>query len=180
MVSIVTGFPASCICLLTRRGLMGTRYRQITFIKINLFNNKMTETEVRKTDPAGNQLKGAEISILDSNGKTVYSFVSGEDSTRVYGLERGHTYTLRETKAPEGFKVAADVIFKLDNEGKLFVAKDNNWVEANEITMIDDKVVVSSTNTSVSTGDATALWILFSLLGISLLGIAAVVKKRKK
>lgn len=144
------------------------------------FNNKMTETEVRKTDPAGNQLKGAEISILDSNGKTVYSFVSGEDSTRVYGLERGHTYTLRETKAPEGFKVAADVIFKLDNEGKLFVAKDNNWVEANEITMIDDKVVVSSTNTSVSTGDATALWILFSLLGISLLGIAAVVKKRKK
>lgn len=43
MVSIVTGFPASCICLLTRRGLMGTRYRQITFIKINLFNNKMTE-----------------------------------------------------------------------------------------------------------------------------------------
>ena len=72
------------------------------------------------------------------------------------------------------------MIFKLDNEGKLFVAKDNNWVEANEITMIDDKVVVSSTNTSVSTGDATALWILFSLLGISLLGIAAVVKKRKK
>ena len=90
------------------------------------------------------------------------------------------TYTLRETKAPDGFQVASDVYFKLDNEGKLYVADGNNWVEATEITMVDNKVVVGTSKTSVGTGDVTALWLLFSLLGISLIGIAVILKKRKK
>ena len=144
------------------------------------FINKLTSTFIAKTDPAGKQLENAELSILDSSGKTVYSFVTGEEKAEVYGLERGMTYTLRETKAPDGFQVASDVYFKLDNEGKLYVADGNNWVEATEITMVDNKVVVGTSKTSVGTGDVTALWLLFSLLGISLIGIAVILKKRKK
>ena len=144
------------------------------------FINKLTSTFIAKTDPAGKQLENAELSILDSSGKTVYSFVTGEEKAEVYGLERGMTYTLRETKAPDGFQVASDVYFKLDNEGKLYVADGHNWVEATEITMVDNKVVVGTSKTSVGTGDVTALWLLFSLLGISLIGIAVILKKRKK
>ena len=144
------------------------------------FINKLTSTFIAKTDPAGKQLENAELSILDSSGKTVYSFVTDEEKAEVYGLERGMTYTLRETKAPDGFQVASDVYFKLDNEGKLYVADGNNWVEATEITMVDNKVVVGTSKTSVGTGDVTALWLLFSLLGISLIGITVILKKRKK
>lgn len=60
---------------------------------------------VKKTDPNGNALAGAEITLYDAGGKAVRKLKSGADGLAVFeGLAPGK-YSLRETAAPKGFSL---------------------------------------------------------------------------
>ncbi len=70
--------------------------------------------DVYKRDKKTNGLvAGAKLSILNAEGRVVKSFTTTSAAPeRVRGLPSG-TYTLREDKAPGGYKTAAPIIFTL-------------------------------------------------------------------
>ncbi|WP_446897317.1 SpaA isopeptide-forming pilin-related protein [Clostridium sp. LBM24168] len=62
---------------------------------------------IQKTDESGNPLKGAEFALLDSTGTPVKTSSTGDDGfARFYSVQPGQ-YTVKETKAPEGYSISA-------------------------------------------------------------------------
>ncbi|RNL46016.1 SpaA isopeptide-forming pilin-related protein [Paraeggerthella hongkongensis] len=76
-----------------------------------------TKIDISKTDIAtGEELPGAHLAILDKDGKTVAEWDTTDEVHRINGLESGD-YTLRETSAPDGYEVAEDVAFTVEETG---------------------------------------------------------------
>ena len=65
-------------------------------------------------------LAGSTLQVIDSTtNDVVYEWTTDGTATRFEGfLEAGKEYILRETKAPAGHTVAADVIFTVSTDGK--------------------------------------------------------------
>ena len=93
-----------------------------------------TEVRIIKTDADGNALEGAKLQVLDAEGNAAEEWVSGLEAHVLTGLKTGE-YTLHETEAPAGYKLAADVSFILTPEGKITV----NGVETEAVVMVDPK-----------------------------------------
>ena len=64
-----------------------------------------------KKDIVGNEIEGAELKVVDENGKIVDSWTSTKESHNIKGLEENKTYTLYEDYAPDGFVVSNEVKF---------------------------------------------------------------------
>ena len=77
--------------------------------------------------------------ISPFDGKVVTSFTSNGEINHIYGLAVETDYVLVETKAPEGYKTAADVSFKLDKTGALFV----DGAKVDQIIVEDEKMETS-------------------------------------
>ena len=83
------------------------------------------EATISKVDitNAEKELPGAELQIMDTEGKEVVKTIFGEElkwtsaetAKQIKGLPAGE-YILRETKAPTGFAVAADVKFTISDD----------------------------------------------------------------
>lgn len=83
------------------------------------FTNKPTKVKILKTDITGeNELVGAELSIIDKDGKVVEKWTSENKPHYIEKLPVGK-YTLREVTAPYGYKIANDVKFEVENTAKL-------------------------------------------------------------
>ena len=65
-------------------------------------------------------LAGSTLQVIDSKtNDVVYEWTTDGTATRFEGfLEAGKEYILRETKAPAGHTVAADVVFTVSSDGK--------------------------------------------------------------
>lgn len=74
-------------------------------------NNKIrADIKINKLDEIYIPLQGAEFTLYDSNGKAVKTGVSGVDGFIVFeNIEYGD-YTIKETKAPEGYALSKDAI----------------------------------------------------------------------
>ena len=85
--------------------------------------NRTAEVEISKTDIANTdaELPGAELKIFDETGeKELESWTSTNKAHKVTAnLEAGKTYILREITAPDGYTVAADVKFKVNEDGSI-------------------------------------------------------------
>lgn len=98
--------------------------------------NIATVVTISKKDPSGKAVIGAELAVKDKNGNTVASFTSGQKPEKYTGkFIPGDTYTLTETKAPEGYLKTADVSFIVDEKGQAM--QDGKTVSANGIVMTD-------------------------------------------
>jgi len=94
-----------------------------TFETPEFVNSFGGPVKVKKVDVAtGKELEGATIQILDSEGNTVDEWVSSAEAHETLGLVPGVTYTLRETAAPYGYKMAADISFEIDETGSVITA----------------------------------------------------------
>ncbi|MEJ4992216.1 SpaA isopeptide-forming pilin-related protein, partial [Enterococcus faecium] len=61
------------------------------------------QVTVKKVDQDGNALKGAEFTLTDNNNaKSVKT--TGDDGLATFDLQQGLTYSLEETKVPEGYQ----------------------------------------------------------------------------
>ena len=81
--------------------------------------NDYTKVLVSKTDITGDEeLVGAHLEIRDSEGEIVAEWVSTEEQHLIERLEPGD-YTLIETIAPEGFRIAHDVEFTVEPTGEI-------------------------------------------------------------
>ena len=85
-----------------------------------LVDNAKTKVKVSVVDVAnGEEIEGATIQVLDGDGKVVEEWVSTDESHSIEGLKTGVEYTLRETVAPDGYTIATDCTFTIDETGKV-------------------------------------------------------------
>ena len=76
--------------------------------------DKPTEMWVSKRDLTNDEeLPGATLSIKDSDGNVVESWVSTDTPHRVTGLHLGDAYTLTETRPADGYALADAITFRL-------------------------------------------------------------------
>ena len=78
--------------------------------------NDYTKLDLAKVDSGtGENISGAKLSLLDSNGRLVESWTSGSTPHRIEKLKPGQ-YTLREDQVPDYYKLADPITFTLESK----------------------------------------------------------------
>lgn len=95
---------------------------------------------VSKVDMGGKEVKGAEMSVTDTDGNVIDSWTSDGTEHKVNGLEEGKKYILNENTAPAGYVKATSIPFEVSGA-------DENGVKVDQaIDMIDKKVTLNKTD----------------------------------
>ncbi len=103
----------------------------VEYVSVNpVVNNTPIEVEISKRDAEGNELEGASLELSDSEGNLIDKWVSDGTNHLVSKLAAG-TYTLKETAAPEGYTIATNITFTVDEENVV-------TVNGKEITAVSD------------------------------------------
>ena len=117
---------------------------------------KPVKVSVSKVDiTSKEELEGATIQLLDKDGKVVEEWVSTKEAHVIEGLNVNEEYTLRETIAPEGYKLTSDTTFTIDDEGNVITEGTTTTDEdGNTIILIEDeKTKVSITKVDIESGE---------------------------
>ena len=139
----------------------------------------VTKVEISKTDISGKELPGAKLTILDKDGKTVESWTSEEKPHYIEMLPIGE-YTLREESAPDGYLIAEDVKFTVEDTGEIQKVVMKDETKPTE-TPVPENPTTQVTDTP-KTGDDThmLLWILLAVAGMAGAVSAVWVVRKKK
>lgn len=121
--------------------------------------NSPISIAISKEDMYGNELAGAEMTLIDENGETVDIWTSDGTDHIITNLTVG-SYTLKETAAPDGYIIATDITFTIDENGAVTV----DGVTANAftedgiplVTMVDDATLVKISKQDLTTGTELA------------------------
>lgn len=98
--------------------------------------NDTTSVEFSKTDISGDkELKGATLTVTDSEGNVIDKWISGEKTHKIEGLKVGKTYVLKEEIQVDSYVKATDIKFEVKNTN-----------EVQKVTMIDKLVEVIKTD----------------------------------
>lgn len=98
--------------------------------------NDTTVFEFSKTDITGDkELSGATLTVTDKNGNIIDTWVSGEKTHKIEGLEVGKTYILNEEITPNEYVKATSIQFQVKNTNDI-----------QKVTMVDKIVEVSKTD----------------------------------
>lgn len=129
--------------------------------------NKLTTTTIAKIDSLTKQyLSGATLELYLKDGDTltlVKQWVTTNEPYEIKGLLVDHEYILKETLAPEGYQLAPEINFTVEND----ITK--------EIVMENSLVPIIPT---VATGDYSNYYYYAGLLGIS--GLLALITRKVK
>ena len=97
--------------------------------------NKPVTVEISKRDVYGNELEGAKMQIIDSEGNIVDEWTSDGTDHIVTKIPVGN-YTLKEIAAPDGYVIANDIRFTVDVYGNVTVENADAAVIAEDGTPI--------------------------------------------
>ena len=117
--------------------------------------NKAITVSISKEDLYGNELTGASMQLIDENGDVIDEWTSDGENHIITNIPAGG-YTLKEVAAPDGYVIATDISFTIDEYGNVTV----DGVEANAfdddgnpiVTMIDDATLVKISKQDMATG----------------------------
>lgn len=113
---------------------------------INVMDQRLT-IRVRKQNGYGTLLNGAVLRLSEYDRQTsrvgaqIAEFTSNSAAAEVIefkNLVGGHTYILQEIEAPEGYQLAEDIVFTLNEKGKITRA-DGIVVVNNTVIMQDEE-----------------------------------------
>lgn len=114
------------------------------------------------------ELQGAHLQVTDKDGKVVDEWVSGKEPHMIQNLYCGKSYTLKETIAPDGYKIAQSINFKVEESG-----------EIQKVVMYDELLPTSGGKTGDDNNIyATSLITLLS--GLSILAFGLYMYRKKK
>lgn len=86
---------------------------------VEMIDIKTDDVDITKYDATSKkELPGAHLEIRDKDGKLIEEWISTEEQHKVR-LVVGETYTLTETIAPDGYKVAETIEFTVEDNGKV-------------------------------------------------------------
>ena len=119
-----------------------------------------TKVQISKQDiTTGEELPGATLQIIDENGNVVEEWVSTDEAHFIEGkLIAGKEYTLRETIAPDGYEIANEISFTVNEDGSV-----------TEVVMYDEHtpdletpptVTIDTPNTGVSADNSAELYLV--------------------
>lgn len=136
--------------------------------------DEYSKADISKTDiTTGEELEGAKLQILNKDGEVLEEWVSDGKPHRIERLPVKEELTLREITAPEGYEIAEDVKFTLEDS-----------MEVQKVEMKDEKTpeTPKAPGSTPKTGDDP--WkpaALLALCGASALAFAVVtIRKRKQ
>ena len=119
-----------------------------------------TKVRISKRDiTTVEELPGATLQIIDENGNVVEEWVSTDEAHFIEGkLIAGKEYTLRETIAPDGYEIANEISFTVNEDGSV-----------TEVVMYDEHtpdletpptVTIDTPNTGVSADNSAELYLV--------------------
>ena len=100
--------------------------------------NDYTKLDLAKVDSGtGENISGAKLSLLDSNGRLVESWTSGSTPHRIEKLKPGQ-YTLCEDQAPDHYKLADPITFTLESKAdtQTITMKDMRYADLTVVKKI--------------------------------------------
>jgi len=109
----------------------------------NSFTSVQPVTFSKKAVNGTDELPGAQLKVVkgsDASGQDVVgSWTSETTAHTISGLKYGQTYTMVETTAPDGYKVAESITFSINSEGKVVIGNttkngDTVGVEDSRVT----------------------------------------------
>ncbi|MDE6708613.1 MAG: hypothetical protein K2K06_11325, partial [Oscillospiraceae bacterium] len=133
----------------------------VTISKWDIANSKELENATLTIEGDNLQKAINTIYALDENGKSV-ELVIAEDLTSVsyqttgkkvtiYGLPAGD-YTLTEESAPEGYQIAEEIKFTIDEKGKV----KSDALDADGVIVMNDDVITDKVQVAISKKDAAS------------------------
>ena len=119
-----------------------------------------TKVRISKRDiTTGEELPGATLQIIDEDGNVVEEWVSTDEAHFIEGkLIAGKEYTLRETIAPDGYEIANEIRFTVNEDGSV-----------TEVVMYDEltpdletppTVIIDIPHTGVSADNSAELYLV--------------------
>lgn len=95
----------------------------------------------------------AELAIPFTSAQETFSFAGIEHNGATYSLIADKTYTLTETKAPDGYEVVKPFQFKVNEDGTIEIAGTSTWAAVGEegytISAADDNIVLAAHDTPI-------------------------------
>ena len=153
--------------------------------------NKPITVGISKRDVHGNELAGAEMELINSDGETVDKWTSDGKNHVISGLSAGK-YVLKEIAAPNGYVIATDIEFEVFADGSVTlknaettaISEDGNPL----IVMVDKAVKIPETPhtpwtpSSPPTGDVgrSPIAIIMVIAGLGGLIIASIMRRKKE
>lgn len=129
-----------------------------------------TKVQISKQDiTTGEELPGATLQIIDEDGNVVEEWVSTNEPHMIEGkLIASKEYALKEIIAPEGYEIANEIKFTVNEDGSV-----------TEVVMYDE---LTPKTTTPYTGDNHNDFAAFAMLGAASVILAALIitKKGKK
>ena len=103
--------------------------------KVQKVNMKDKAVIISKQNIGGEEIEGAKLQVLDSEGNIIDEWISEKESHKVSGLEEGKTYKLHEEVSIGNYVKATDVEFTVSTDK-----------ETQKVVMIDKLVEVTKTD----------------------------------
>lgn len=112
------------------------------------------------------EIEGAKLKVVDKDGNTIDEWTSKKEPHMIKNLNDGESYTLIEETAPQGYKIAESIDFKIEDTGAI-----------QHVVMYDEHLPVK-----VKTGDDNSYqyWIVSGLLSLAALLIIRFKVKREQ
>ena len=103
-----------------------------------------TKVRISKQSITGSdELSGAKLQVIGTDGEVIEEWISGETPHLIEGrLTAGKTYTLRETASPNGYVIANEIEFTVNDDGSV-----------DEVVMKDDTTKVRISKQSITGSD---------------------------
>ena len=101
------------------------------------------------------EVPGAVIQVLDSNGNKVDEWTSTTEAHIIQGLNTNEEYTIKEIIAPAGYTIATESTFIIDDEGNVTTSGTMTKDKDGRIILLveDSKTKVAITKVDITTGE---------------------------
>ena len=89
-------------------------------VELDPIANNQTVVHISKVDAeTGEELPGATLELYGPDGTLIETWESADIPHAITGLPVGEGYVLKETAAPEGYQVAEDITFAVEETGEI-------------------------------------------------------------